>query len=98
MSLWATSGIIPDRTYLLLINVFESKKRLNTQTRKPDRIEFEKEDFKEKLKEGYLEIAKRFNKRIISVNADDDIISISSFIKHDILKLLKLKGWIKDAY
>lgn len=92
MSLWATKKLVPDITFLLSINVNESEKRIDSIADKiRDRIEFEENDFKQKIQDGYLWLAKKFSKRIKVIDAGMDIDSISNYVKSMTFLILKKK-------
>jgi len=58
----ATHGFLPDITFLLDISPDLAKKRSGSERK--DRIENEKTSFHQKVRQGYLEVAKRYLKRI----------------------------------
>ena len=91
MSLWATSGIKPDLTFLLSVNIDASESRMILGTKVRDRIENEEKDFKQKIQEGYLEIAKKNKNRFVVIDGDKDIESIFVVVKKYVNKLLNLK-------
>lgn len=65
LNLHAIRGILPDRTYLLLIDPEESAKRLHEPG---DRIEREDDSFRVRVAEAYRELAAAFPQRITSVD------------------------------
>ena len=65
LNLHAINGLLPDRTYLLLIDPDESVRRLGTAT---DRIEREDEDFRRRVADAYLELAEAFPERITTID------------------------------
>jgi dTMP kinase len=91
VSLWATSGIKPDLTFLLSVNIDASESRMILGTKVRDRIENEEKDFKQKIQEGYLEIAKKNKNRFVVIDGDKDIESIFVVVKKYVNKLLNLK-------
>ena len=94
LSLWATSGLAPDITFLLSLDVSDSEKRLDRQSRKRDRIEHEDGDFKKKLQAGYIKLAGRFKDRIVLIDANKEINKIFCDIRANMLKLLINRGWL----
>lgn len=94
LSLWATSDLAPDITFLLSLDVFDSEKRLDRQSRKRDRIEHEDGDFKKKLQAGYIEISGRFKDRIVLIDANKEINKIFCDIRANMMKLLISRGWL----
>jgi dTMP kinase len=65
LNLQATRGLLPDRTFLLLVDPQESRRR-GGDTR--DRIEREDEDFVRKVDRAYRELAELFPRRILAVD------------------------------
>jgi dTMP kinase len=89
MSLWATSGIEPDLTFLLSLDAASSEDRLDSQQKKRDRIEHEEGAFKEKLQEGYLEVAKKFPERFTVIDASMAVDRIFQQIYRKVEELLR---------
>jgi dTMP kinase len=61
----AIRGILPDRTYLLLVDPEESARRLGEPG---DRIEGESSDFRVRVDEAYRELAAAFPQRIVTID------------------------------
>ena len=87
MSLWATDGLEPDLTFLLSIDFEKGKKRLSGTS--PDRIEMEKDEFQQKICQGYQELAARFPDRISEVDACLSIDEVFTAIKEKVDRELK---------
>ena len=72
LNLLATSGILPDRTFLVLVPPAEAAARRGDA---PDRIEREGAGFAEEVDKAYREIARVFGRRVVVVdgtrNAED---------------------------
>ena len=66
LNLRAISGVLPDRTYLLLIDPDEAARRL--QGGAGDRIEREDEDFRRRVDAAYRELAGAFPERIVAID------------------------------
>jgi len=81
----ATQEILPDITFLLDINPSLSKQR----GRGNDRIEEEKISFYEKVRQGYLEIAKSCPKRIKIIKGEDKPEKTHLAIRKIVLRFLK---------
>lgn len=77
----------PDLTFLIDLPVEISLKRL----KKIDRIEAQERDFHKRVRERYLEIARK-EKRVFVINGDDDVNSIHERIKDKTIQILKEKG------
>ncbi|WP_456402040.1 dTMP kinase [Persephonella sp.] len=80
----ATEGLKPDITFLIDIPVEEGLKRI-LNTREKDRIEDEDLSFHQRLREGFLEIARKEKDRIYIINGLKEI----NEIFNDILEILK---------
>ena len=66
LNLAAVGGLLPDRTFLLALDVAEIGSRLD---REHDRLERESEDFHARAAAGYRELAVRFPERIVVLDA-----------------------------
>ena len=66
LNLAAVEGVMPDRTFLLLLDPPEMQARLQ---RDHDRLERESERFHARVAEGYLELAARFPERVVVLDA-----------------------------
>lgn len=84
----ATKGIKPDITIVLDIDPNISMERI--QERKLDRIESEKIDFHNKVREGFLEIAKKEPERVIIINANESLEQIKDQIESIIVNKMKI--------
>ena len=69
LNLQATRGLLPDRTFLLLVDPGESRRR-GGDTR--DRIEREDEEFVRKVDQAYRELVELFPRRILAVDGSLD--------------------------
>ncbi len=65
LNLAAVGGLLPDRTFLLLLDPAELPNRLR---REHDRLEREDQAFHARADEGYRELAERFPERIVSLD------------------------------
>jgi len=78
---FATSGILPDVTFIIDIPVEVSLKR---KKKKRDRIEMEKKEFMEKVRKGYHEISK-IDPRFVLIDGLKDI----NEIRNEIIGILQ---------
>lgn len=90
---YATRGLMPDLTVLLLLDPEEGKRRMEARVEKGqaaelDRIELEKLEFHKKVFEGYQELAEEDPDRIVSLDASGSIEEIASSIRARIDRLL----------
>jgi dTMP kinase len=65
LNLHAVRGLLPDRTYLLLIDPQESARRVGDEQ---DRIEREDGDFRGRVDSAYRELAEYFPQRITTID------------------------------
>jgi dTMP kinase len=66
LNLTAVGGLLPDRTFLLALDVAEIGTRLD---REHDRLEREADEFHARAAAGYRELAERFRERIAVLDA-----------------------------
>ena len=66
LNLRATQDLLPNRTFLLLVDPDEALRRAGTAR---DRIEREQDDFRPRVDAAYRELAARFSERIVPVDA-----------------------------
>jgi dTMP kinase len=65
LNLTVVDGLLPDRTFLLLVDAETLARRVGTA---PDRIEREDEDFRGRVATAYRELAERWPERIVSLD------------------------------
>jgi dTMP kinase len=65
LNLQATRGLLPDRTFLILLDPAESARRAGDE---PDRIERESGDFRSAVDRAYRELAAMFPKRVVALD------------------------------
>jgi len=98
MSLWATADIVPDLTFLLSIKADTCEERMQATSKQKDRIEMEKDYFKEKIYRGYLKIARLNKNRFIILDGGQDRLSLSKKIGSKVLNILVEKELFKKDY
>ena len=69
LNLHATRGVLPDRTFLLLLDPERASGRLGDA---PDRIELEGRDFRAAVDAAYRSLAEMFPQRVIPIDAGRD--------------------------
>ncbi len=94
---FAVSGTVPDRTYLLDLEVGDGFKRGPDRReaegqRNRDRLELEKRDFHEKVREGYLRIAAREPGRVVVIDASHTLEEVIEAVTGNLRGLPGLKG------
>ena len=67
---WATGGLQPDFTILLDCEIEVASSRMKARAATGDRIEQESRRFHERVRGGYLELARAAPKRLIVINAN----------------------------
>jgi dTMP kinase len=65
LNLHAISGILPDRTYLLVVDAEEAARRRGDPS---DRIEREDDGFRAKVADAYQELADAFPQRMVTID------------------------------
>jgi dTMP kinase len=65
LNLTAVDGLLPDRTFLLLVDPATAAARMDTER---DRIERESVDFQERVDEAYRELAEKYPERIVALD------------------------------
>jgi dTMP kinase len=88
MSLWATDGIVPDITFLLSIKADKGKKRMDSASKKRDRMELEKDNFRKKVYRGYLNIAGKYKDRFVVIDGEKKIEDIFEEVKRRVEQYL----------
>ncbi|MCK4548666.1 MAG: dTMP kinase [Candidatus Krumholzibacteria bacterium] len=93
---FAVAGAVPDRTYLLDLEVgdgFERgpDRREAEGSRNRDRLELEKRDFHERVREGYLRIASREPGRVVIIDASRSLEEVIEAVLGNLRALSGLK-------
>jgi dTMP kinase len=78
LNLQATRGLLPDRTFLLLLEPDESARRAGNE---PDRIEREGGDFRSSVDAAYRELAAMFPKRVVAVDGSKSARNLATEIR-----------------
>ena len=65
LNLHATKGLLPDRTFLLLVDEKLSEARVGEER---DRIERESDEFRRLVGDGYRRLAEMFPERIVALD------------------------------
>ena len=74
-------GVMPDRTFLLLVDVEESWRRIGPTT---DRIESAGGDFRRRVDDAYRELAERFPERIFALDGMLPAEEIARAVREDL--------------
>ncbi len=86
ISNWATDGLMPDLTILIVVDPDTGKTRRTN--REEDRIELENKSFHQTVFEGYISLKDRFPERILLIDGTKCIEEISSQIAQSLENLL----------
>ena len=85
LSLAATGGLLPDRTFLLLVDPDEAARRARGN---PDRIEREGGDFRAAVDRGYRMLVERFPERVVPIDADRTPGEVAAFVRGELRELV----------
>jgi dTMP kinase len=89
---FATAGLIPDITFIFDLSVDDAAKRAgfrsNDNQTKPDRMERSGDAFFERTKQGYLDIAKKSDRNIFIINANDALNDIREQVESIVVSYL----------
>jgi len=88
LSLWATEGLLPDLTVLLDLDPTVGRARLDEARTRYDRLESEQQEFHERVRAGYLELAAAEPDRFLVLPATDAIDDIAARIRDRVSALL----------
>jgi dTMP kinase len=84
LNLPAISGLLPDRTFLILIDPEEAARRSGAD---PDRIEREGADFRARVDSAYRELAGAFPRRVITVDGSRPAQEVATLIRGQLRSL-----------
>jgi dTMP kinase len=85
LNLLVTRGLLPDRTFLVLLDPEEARRRGAGQ---PDRIEREGEDFWRRVDDGFRSLASVFSERIVTVDGSRSPDEIAEEVRDHVRALL----------
>lgn len=85
---YATEGILPILTLYIDVDPYIGLGRIKSNQRKVDRLDLEKMSFHQKVREGYLELAKMFSDRIKIIDGNRSAEEIYKDIKREVLNVL----------
>jgi dTMP kinase len=81
LNLLATGGLLPDRTFLLLVPLGEAASRRDDE---PDRIEREGSEFDSQVDRAYRELAEIFAQRIVAIDGTQGADELAEIIRGQI--------------
>jgi len=79
----ATGGLLPARTFVLLLDPDAARARL---TGTPDRIEREDESFVRRLDEGYRQVVSMFPERCVALDAERPVDEIAEEVRAELAR------------
>ena len=85
-----TQGLRPDLTFLLDLPIKTMASRLNIRSDEPDRIELEKLEFFERVREKYLERAQAYSNQYVVIDAKLPV----GYIESQMIEALKSRGYL----
>jgi dTMP kinase len=77
LNLHATRGLLPDRTFLLLVHLDDSARRLGSR----DRMESQGDEFRRAVDRAYRELAELFPRRIVTIDGTQRVNEIATDIR-----------------
>lgn len=91
---FAVDGAVPDLTFLLDLTYEQgmARKRANPELSKLDRIELKGKQYHDKVRQGYLTLAKKFSERFVVIDASQSIDEIFQ----EIVKTIKERIFNKN--
>jgi len=92
---YATEGLLPDLTFYIDVDPQIGLSRIQSAHRTVDRLDLETANFHKLVRNGYLEVAKMFPQRIITIDGKRPILEIYEEIKNIILE--KMNAVTKEA-
>lgn len=85
LSLWAVEGLLPDLTVLLDVTAGQGRARRGAVH---DRLEREADDFHDRVRQGFLDLAARDPDRYLVLDADQDRAMIAEAVRRRVGMLL----------
>lgn len=74
----AIAGIRPQKTFLLDMDIYDASQRIQ---RAPDRMEAQGDEFRRRVREGFLAEAAQRPQEIVVIDADRDVVTIQEEIR-----------------
>lgn len=88
LSLWATGGLLPDLTVLLDLDHSVARRRLDADDKPFDRLEAEREEFHDRVRERFLDIAAAEPDRFLVLDASRPADALTADIRSRVAALL----------
>ncbi|MDD3170724.1 MAG: dTMP kinase [Bacilli bacterium] len=81
LNYYATGGLLPDLTIFIDVIPEEGLSRISKNNRSKDRLDLEQMDFHHRVREGYLELVRRFPERIKIVDGNGNLEEVYLAVK-----------------
>ncbi len=81
LNLRATGGLLPDRTFVLMLDAAESARRVGVER---DRLEREGGGFRARVADAYRELAGRFPERIVAVDGTRPVDEVARAVREEL--------------
>ena len=88
---FATSGLVPHKTFLLSISPEEAARRRKSAGRANDRLESEHISFYRQIEQGYRQLAEDYSGRFITIPGAGSVENIAGEIKRQVFKIWNLE-------
>lgn len=88
ISLWAAEGLLPDLTVLLDLSAENGRERIASTRDTYDRLEAEKSEFHERVRDSFLALAAAEPQRFLVLDATEPIETIAGAIQARVVALL----------
>ncbi|QIG39961.1 dTMP kinase [Microbacterium sp. 4R-513] len=88
LSLWAAGGLLPDLTVLLDLDHTAARRRLDADDKPFDRLEAEREEFHDRVRERFLAIAREEPDRFLVLDASRPAADLAADIRARVETLL----------
>ena len=72
LNAFAVGDCVPDITFVLDVDASTAESRMRREPRRPDRMEQQTDEFYDRVREGYRELATREPERIVLINGSRD--------------------------
>jgi dTMP kinase len=89
---WVQQGLDPDLTFLLDVPVATGLSRTRSRGSDKDRFEQQELDFKEAVRNSYLDLAKQFPQRICRIDASVSIAEVQVHLTGELARFLGQEG------
>ena len=92
VNLFATEGFYPDLTFLLDIEPSLGLKRIAlNKNREVNRLDLEKIEFHNKVRQTFLDLAKKYKDRYVIIDASKPLVEVNKSVEEAIARRLKEK-------